>query len=107
MQLTIDQFNLLCRAVEQGHGIESWEKLERTCRLVLVKPHESCGRERFVASFARYRAKCDAAIQAILAADKSADKPATEKPPFKLGEAPTAPQCATLGRINAGSSQRM
>ena len=38
MLLTLDQYNLLQKAVDKGYGLSGWEDLERLCRLLWVKP---------------------------------------------------------------------
>jgi uncharacterized protein len=88
MPLTIDQFESLCQAVARGYGVEDWDQLRRVCRLLWVKPHESYAEERFVASFERYRERCEEAIRSAFSA-----APITPPSPviFRSGVLPQLP----------------
>jgi uncharacterized protein len=88
MKLTIDQFDLLCRSVDQGYGIQDWEGLRRVCRLILVKPHEFYEGERFEAAFGRYHERCREAVRAALV---DASPPPTPTITFKAGVPPQLP----------------
>ncbi len=88
MKLTIDQFDLLYRAIEQGYGVQDWAGLRRVCQLIWVKPHEFYERERFEASFQRYVEHCQEAIRAALADEPRAPVPTVE---FKSGVLPQIP----------------
>jgi uncharacterized protein len=88
MKLTIDQFDLLCRAVEQGYGIQDWQGLRRVCRLILVKPHEFYEGERFEAAFGRYQERCREAIRVALV---DTPRPPVPTIVFKTGMLPQLP----------------
>ncbi len=38
MELTLEQYDLLRQAVDQGYGLGGWQDLKRVCRLLWVKP---------------------------------------------------------------------
>jgi uncharacterized protein len=55
MQLTWDHYDWLHKALLTGHGLESWDELKQTCRVLWVKPSHNYDREIFDREFDLYR----------------------------------------------------
>ena len=56
LRLTIEQYELLRKALASGFGLESWEELRDVCRVLWVKPGLGDGVEIFEQVFDRYQA---------------------------------------------------
>jgi uncharacterized protein with von Willebrand factor type A (vWA) domain len=54
MSLTLEQYDLLKQALDQGYGLKGWDDLRRLCRLLWVKPCLNYDGERFERAFDRY-----------------------------------------------------
>jgi len=54
MALTLEQYELLQKAVAQGYGLGGWQDLQRVCRLLWVKPCANYDAKVFNLTFDRY-----------------------------------------------------
>ncbi len=54
MQLTWEHYDWLQKALLTGHGLDSWEQLKQTCRVLWVKPSNNYDREIFDREFDLY-----------------------------------------------------
>lgn len=66
MLLTLEQYDLLQQALDQGYGLKGWEDLRRLCRLLWVKPCPNYDSELFDRAFDRYVQQLHAEWQAEL-----------------------------------------
>lgn len=54
MALTLEQYDLLRKAVTQGYGLGGWQDIKRVCRLLWVKPCANYDGKIFDLTFERY-----------------------------------------------------
>ncbi|MFH7029849.1 MAG: hypothetical protein ACHBN1_31920 [Heteroscytonema crispum UTEX LB 1556] len=54
MALTLEQYELLLKAVDQGYGLGGWQDIKRICRLLWVKPCAKYDAKIFDRTFDRY-----------------------------------------------------
>lgn len=83
MLLTVEQYDWLRQALEQGYGLKGWEDLRRLCHLLWVKPCPGSDRDLFDRTFDRYVRQLQHQWQAELAPEPPAAAPAqpSEIPP--------------------------
>ncbi|RUT06441.1 hypothetical protein DSM106972_026980 [Dulcicalothrix desertica PCC 7102] len=55
MALTLEQYELLQKAVAQGYGLGGWEDLKRVCRLLWVKPSANYDGDTFERAFDAFK----------------------------------------------------
>lgn len=66
LELTLDQYALLCQAVDRGYGLGGWHDFKRICRLLWVKPSSRYDSNTFDQVFDGY-INCQQSISSVLA----------------------------------------
>jgi uncharacterized protein len=103
MLLTIDQYELLRQAMEQGYGLAGWDDLRETCRMLWVKPSVNYDAECFEVEFERYKQQHQDTFQEWMLARQQPEpeelKPeVARKEAVKLGVLPRIPPRVFPGR---------
>jgi hypothetical protein len=83
MMITLDQYDLLQQALDQGYGLKGWEDLRRLCHVLWVKPCPGYDRDLFDRIFDQYVRQLHRHWQAELAAEvplPEAPDPPEDKP---------------------------
>jgi uncharacterized protein len=88
MKLTIEQYDLLRQSLDLGFGLD-WERLERVCRLLWVKPSLNYDEMIFRQEFANFRQQHQDAFQQYVA-DREVQQ--QTEPESVLGELPKLPR---------------
>ncbi|WP_414543843.1 hypothetical protein [Nostoc sp. CCY0012] len=90
MALTLEQYELLQKAIVKGYGLGGWQDIKRVCRLLWVKPCANYDAKIFDRTFDRYIQQHHAKMPVL--ADDSVPEPPEKtpekKPPSNLPQIP-------------------
>ena len=87
MALTLEQYELLRKAVAQGYGLGGWQDIKRVCRLLWVKPCANYDGKIFDLTFERY-IKQHHDKMPVQSALLVSEPPKPKKPPSNLPQIP-------------------
>ncbi|MFY7884018.1 MAG: hypothetical protein ACOVOV_04145 [Dolichospermum sp.] len=87
MALTLEQYDLLRKAVTQGYGLGGWQDIKRVCRLLWVKPCPKYDGKIFDLTFERYIQQHHDKMP-ILKPQPDLEPPKPKKPPSNLPQIP-------------------